>query len=196
MNPQKLPLQAQEELFLSLVLKNKKVNEILNRGFVDEFKDWYLVSGCLNQTIWNQFTNKSIENNVLDYDFIYFDTDLSAEKEATVQDKVREKYKDLQINVDVVNQARVHLWTEKDWGLKMRPLVSCEDAIASWPATVSCVGIRKEVNEYVIMAPYGLTDHLEMVLRPNKTTVMRQHDYEYKTKSWMKRWPELTLIPW
>lgn len=196
MQPQKYPLHTQQELFLKLVLNNKNIAEILNRGFLEEFPDWYLVAGCLNQTIWNQLTNKNLENEISDYDIIYFDPDTSPEKEKSVQEQIVKKYHDLQINLDVVNQARVHLWTQKDWGLKMRPLTSCEDAIASWPITVSCIGVRKESDTFFVMAPYGLTDNLEMILRPNKTTVMRKSDFNYKVNKWLKKWPELTLIPW
>ena len=196
MQQQKYPLKKQVQIFLELILKNKNIAEILNRGFLNDIPNWYLVAGCLNQTIWNQITNKKLDNDIKDYDLIYFDSDISEDKENVIQESIREKYSDLNINLDVVNQARVHLWTEPDWGLKMRPLVSCEDAIASWPITVSCIGVRKENNEYVIMTPYGLTDNLEMILRPNKTTVMRESDFNYKVNKWIKIWPELTLIPW
>lgn len=196
MQQQKYPLKQQESIFLDFILKNPNIVEILDKGFLDEFPNWYLVAGCLNQTIWNQVTNRDLENEITDYDLIYFDSDTSEEKEKAIQEKVREKFKNLKINLDVVNQARVHLWIERDWGLKMRPLISCEDAIASWPITVSCVGIRKEKDNYIIVAPYGLTDNLEMVLRPNKTTVMRESDFIYKTNKWMKKWPELKLIDW
>jgi hypothetical protein len=195
-NSQKYPLKTQEEIFLKLILNNENIVTILDGGFVEGINDWYLVAGCLNQTIWNQLTERAIDNDIKDYDIIYYDKDISENKEKQIQRKVQEKYKELNINIDVVNQARVHLWTEKDWGLKMRPLISCEDAISSWPITVSCVGIRKENEEYIIMAPYGLTDNLEMVLRPNKTTVMRESDFNYKTSKWLKKWPELTLLPW
>jgi len=193
---QKYSLKKQEEIFLELILNNKNIVVILERGFIDEIPNWYLVSGCLNQTIWNQLTNRPLENEIEDYDLIYFDPDTSSEKEKSIQEKIAKKYEDLKINLDVINQARVHLWTEKDWGLKMRPLTSCEDAIASWPITVSCIGIRKENDDYIIMAPYGLTDSLEMTLRPNKTTVMRESEFNYKVNKWVKKWPELTIIPW
>ena len=196
MKQQKFPLEQQREIFLNFILKNDNIVEILNRGFVNEIADWYLVSGCLNQTIWNQLTNKPLENNIKDYDIIYFDPDISETKEKEIQAKIHEKYRSLKINIDVVNQARVHLWVKKDWDLKMRPLVSCEDAIASWPITASCIGVRRKSENYTVMAPYGLTDNLEMVLRPNKTTLMREKDFNYKTKDLMNRWPELTLIPW
>lgn len=196
MKPYKYSLQKQVELFLNLVLNNKNISEILNRGFTNELPNWYLVAGCLNQTIWNQLTNKDINSAILDYDLIYFDTDISVAKEKYILKIIHDKYQDLNINLDVVNQARVHLWTEKDMGLTMRPLTSCEDAIASWPITASCIGIRKEAEMYVIVAPYGLTDNLEMVLRPNKTTVMREMDFYSKVNKWLTKWPELTVLPW
>ena len=196
MQQQKYPLKTQQEIFLNFILKNKNVVEILNRGFLEGFSKWYLVAGCLNQTIWNQLTGKAVDNDIKDYDLIYFDSDTSEDKERSIQEELRQRYADLKINLDVVNQARVHLWTEKDWGLKMRPLISCEDAISSWPITASCVGVKKEGDTYIIMAPYGLTDNLEMILRPNKTTVMRESDFNYKVNKWTKKWPELTVIPW
>ncbi len=196
MEQYKQSIEQQRKIFLSLILKNKNIKTILDRGFVDGIKDWYLVAGCLNQTMWNQFTNRSLENEISDYDLIYFDTDTSWEKEDKIIKAVQKKFKDLKINIDIKNQARVHLWIDKNWNLKMRPLTSCEDAIASWPITASCIGIRKENGKYKIVAPYGLTDNLEMVLRPNKTTVMRESDYNYKTNKWLKKWPELKLITW
>jgi len=192
----KFPINKQKKIFLDFILKNPNIVTILDRGFVDNISNWYLVAGCLNQTIWNQLTNRGIENEIDDYDLIYFDPDTSVEKEKYIKQLLTEKYKDLHINLDVVNQARVHLWTEQDWGLRMRPLISSEDAIGSWPITVSCIGVRKENNEYTIMAPYGLTDTLEMILRSNKTTVMRESDFNYKVNKWMQKWPELTLMPW
>ena len=196
MQQYKLPIKKQEKIFLDLILRNSNIDAILNRGFVSNISNWYLVSGCLNQTIWNQLTNRKIENGVKDYDLIYFDQDISIDKENKIKKLVTEKFADLKINLDVVNQARVHLWIEKDWGLKMRPLISSEDGVASWPITVSCVGVKKTDDAYIIMAPYGLTDSLEMILRPNKTTVMRESDFNYKVNKWLKKWPELSLIPW
>ena len=143
MQQYKLPIKKQEKIFLDLILRNSNIDAILNRGFVSNISNWYLVSGCLNQTIWNQLTNRKIENGVKDYDLIYFDPDISIDKENNIKKLVTEKFADLKINLDVVNQARVHLWIEKDWGLKMRPLISSEDGVASWPITVSCVGVKK-----------------------------------------------------
>ncbi len=196
MHSYKLPIEKQRELFLELLLKNKNVKAILDNGFVEGIDNWYLVAGCLNQTIWNQFTGRDIYDGIKDYDLIYFDADTSYEKEDLIIKEITPKYADLNISVDIKNQARVHIWTDEKWGLKMRPLVSAEDAIASWPNTSSCIGIRKENDQYLIMAPYGLTDNLEMVIRPNKTTVMRESDYYYKANKWKERWPELTVMPW
>ena len=196
MNNAKYPLKEQEQIFLNFILKNPNINAILEGGFVDEISNWYLVAGCLNQTIWNQLTQREILEGIGDYDLVYFDNDLSYEKEDQIIKKVQKKYSKLNLKIDVKNQARVHLWIKEKWGINMQPLVSVEDAVASWPVTVACIGVRKEKEEYQIMAPYGLTDNLEMVLRPNKTTVMRESDFNYKTQKWMKSWPELKLIKW
>lgn len=196
MNTYKFPLNKQQEIFLGIVQKNSVIKTILDNGFIDGILDWYLVAGCLNQTIWNYQTENNVQQGIKDYDLVYFDKDTSAKKETQIQNKVREKYKELKVDLDVVNQARVHIWIEKEWDLKMRPLVSTEDAIASWPATVACIGVRKEKDNYIIAAPYGLTDNLEMIIRPNKTTVMRESDFNFKANKWKAMWPQLTVIPW
>lgn len=196
MNSYKFPIEKQQEIFLSIILKNPIIKNILDNGFVEDMPDWYLVAGCLNQTIWNHLTNKNVQNNIEDYDLIYFDSDTSYEKEDEIIKHIHDKYNHLNVCIDIKNQARVHLWIEDRFDLKISPYISTEGAIASWPVTVSCIGIRKEKGKYIIMAPYGLTDNLEMVLRPNKTTIMRESDYNYKTAKWLAKWPELTLITW
>jgi hypothetical protein len=46
---------------------------------------WYLVAGCLYQTVWNVATGQPPEAGILDYDLAYFDdSDRSWEAEDTV----------------------------------------------------------------------------------------------------------------
>lgn len=192
----KLSIEEQREIFLKIILKNPVIKSVLDGGFVEGIKDWYLVAGCLNQTVWNYNTKRPIDENISDYDLIYFDRDTSYEAEDKIIKAFNKKYEYLSAKFDIKNQARVHLWIKEKWGIEMKPLLSCEDAISSWPVTVACVGVRKNDSNFVITAPYGLTDNLEMIIRPNKLTVMRAQDYNSKLEKWKKRWPTLTVIPW
>ena len=47
----------------------------------------------------------------------------------------------------------------------------------------------------MVCAPFGLSDLLGMVARPNKAIVTRDV-YDEKASRWAARWPRLQVIPW
>ncbi len=130
-----------------------------------------------------------------DYDLVYFDKNLSKKSEEIEQKRIKRKFSHLPIDIDVVNEARVHLWFEEDFGKRIVPFKSCEDAINSWPTTATAVGINSFGKDTNVYAPYGLNDLFGMVVRPNKPFVIKWV-YEKKVEKWIKKWPELTVIPW
>lgn len=103
--------------------------------------------------------------------------------------------KKLHINTDIKNQARVYIWYYKKYGIKKKPYTSVEDAISSWGATITCIGVRLSNNKLVIHAPYGLNDIFKMIIRPVKREFTKK-DYDEKATKWMKKWPKLTKIEW
>jgi uncharacterized protein len=46
-----------------------------------------------------------------------------------------------------------------------------------------------------VYAPFGLTDLLNMIVRPNKMQITREL-YEAKTERWTRLWPKLQRLPW
>ena len=157
---------------------------------------WYFGAGGVAQTVWNVRHGYEATAGIKDYDLAYFDPDdLSMEGEARNERDVAARLADLGIVVDVKNQARVHLWYSDRFGSHVGPYVSTEDAIATWPTTASSVGVRVTSDGLVVCAPFGLTDLIGMVARPNKTIVTRDV-YEDKTRRWASRWPRLRIIPW
>ena len=103
--------------------------------------------------------------------------------------------KDVDVRLDIKNQARVHLWYEGKFGHKIEANQSVEDAIKRWGTTVTCLGVRLVGNKLVVYAPYGLNDLFAMCLRPVKLN-MTKKDYEQKTKKWQRKWHLLKVIPW
>ena len=84
--------------------------------------------------------------------------DISKESETNEQNRIRALFSLLPVEIDVVNEARVHTWFEKDFGKKIDQLKSCEDAINRWPTTAASVGINKIKGKINVYAPYGLND--------------------------------------
>lgn len=97
--------------FLNLIGLNGIVREIVDRVPVLELPETWLVSGCLFQTVWNVLAGEAPTRAIKDYDIFYFDpSDITRESEQAVNRRAAEAFADLDCEVDVRNQARVHLW--------------------------------------------------------------------------------------
>ena len=98
------------------------VVEIVRRAETLSLPDWYLAAGCLYQTVWNVLDGRDPQYGIDDYDLIYFNAeDLSWEAEDVVIRRCAEMFGDLGVEVEVRNQARVHLWYEHHFGVPCPP---------------------------------------------------------------------------
>jgi len=69
----RLPLDEQLAGLRALLTRNPTLVEVLTRAAVLALPDWYLVAGCLYQTVWNIVTGQPPESGILDHDLAYFD---------------------------------------------------------------------------------------------------------------------------
>lgn len=106
---------------------------------------WYLTAGCLFQAVWNVATDRHPTSGIKDYDVFCFDNhDLSWEAEDAVIKAADAAFAGLPAQVEVRNEARVHLWYEQKFGVACAPYASTEAAIDSFTATACCLGARLE----------------------------------------------------
>lgn len=172
------------------------VTAIIERLEAVSLPCWYLAGGGVVHTVWNLLHGFDPTRGIKDYDVIYFDPDeMSGETEKATEQRVLEVCSDLGLTLDVTNEARVHLWYESRFGHPIPPYRSSEHAISTWPTTASCVGVRREAGDFVVCAPYGLSDVFSMTVRPNKTLVDHAV-YEEKTQRWAALWPRITVLAW
>jgi hypothetical protein len=158
--------------------------------------DCWLAAGCLAQTVWNDAFGLPARHGISDIDLVYFDGgDLSAGTEAGHAARIRALFAELGLWVDVKNEARVHLWYAEKFGTALAPYVSTEDAITTFPTTATAVGVQPDANGLRIFSPYGLSDLLGGVVRPNKKQITRPI-YEAKVKKWLALWPRLRVVDW
>jgi hypothetical protein len=158
--------------------------------------DCWLAAGCLAQTVWNDAFGLPARHGISDIDLVYFDGgDLSAGTEAGHAARIRALFAELGLWVDVKNEARVHLWYAEKFGTAQAPYVSTEDAITTFPTTATAVGVQPDANGLRIFSPYGLSDLLGGVVRPNKKQITRPI-YEAKVKKWLALWPRLRVVDW
>ncbi|KAI8271146.1 hypothetical protein K4K58_000021 [Colletotrichum sp. SAR11_239] len=168
-----------------------------SKGLSLNLPNWYLAAGAVSQTIWNHMSGLPPATGIHDYDLVYFDdTDLSwAAEDAAIQ-RGRALFADVPAEVEIRNQARVHLWYEAKFGAPCPRHESVEAGIDSWIATSAMIGVRLEADgEWRVYAPRGLSDFFNMVVRPNPQVGVREK-YEEKARRWLGIWKGLTVMPW
>jgi uncharacterized protein len=193
----RLPLDEQLGAFRSVLLHNQTLAEVLARAAVLGLPGWYLVAGCLYQTVWNVVTGQPPEAGILDYDLAYFGAaDLSWQAEDAVIRAGSRLFGGLPAPVQIRNQARVHLWYGQKFGVPCPPHESTEAAIDTFEATTACLGVRLQPGgRWRVYAPHGLADVFNLVVRPNPVLAPRRV-YQAKTARWRRQWPSLTVLPW
>lgn len=187
----------ERQQFLSAVLENPVIGTILERMPRLGLGDWYLTAGGVFQTVWNVVSGRDPHVGIKDYDVFYFDdSDLSYDAEDTVIQRVRTLFSDLTADIEVRNEARVHLWYEQKFGVPATPFTSCEDAINHFASTTCCYGVRTDsLGAVHVYAPHGFQDLFALIVRPNPVLAPRSV-YETKTARWVQEWPALTVVPW
>ena len=188
-------LQKQIDNLKSILAKSYVVSSVLELAPKLNLPNWYLGAGAICQTVWNELHGFPLEQGIKDCDVVYFDTDISEKAQDHFVQSSKKIFAKLPIEVEITNEARVHLWYEEQFGKAISPYTSTEDAINTWPTTASSVGVRYEGDKFVVYAPCGLNDMMRQIIRPNKGLITKEV-YEKKAKRWQQAWPKLTTIPW
>lgn len=187
---------SQEARAVAAALSDPMCAAIIDRMPTLGLGEWWLTAGAVFQNIWNAVDGRPPGYGVKDYDVFYFDdADLSWGAEDRVIAAARELFSDLDADVEVRNQARVHLWYEGRFGTSIAPFTSATDAIGSFASTTCCVGITRQDEDVRLYAPYGLDDVFAMHLRPLRR-IAPQHVYEAKVAQYGARWPSITSDAW
>lgn len=172
------------------------VMQVLETARALALPDHLLLSGAVYQPVLNHLTQRPADYGVRDYDLGYFDaSDLSYEAEDVVIRRVAAAFdKPLRSQVEVRNQARVHLWFEAHFGEPYTPVGSTAEAIGRFASTISAIGVRlKADGGFHIEAPFGLADLFALCLRPNPARATP--NFARATASVRRRWPELVVEP-
>jgi hypothetical protein len=165
--------------------------EILRRLPALGLEQAYLVAGCVYQAVWNRQAGLLPGSRIKDYDIFYFDgSDLSYEAEDAVIRRAAALFADLEAEIELKNQARVHLWYPERFGAAYPQLTSTRDGIDRYLVACTCVGIEAETLE--VYAPYGLEELWAGILRPNPVNLQIER-FREKAASYQARWPWLQI---
>ena len=192
-------IKEQNEIIISILKRNKELMSILT--YVEKLKlpNFYISAGSIFQTVSNNYDNKPLNYWIKDIDIIYFNKkDLSVDTDLMYYRKVKafadkQKYN---YEIDVSNEARMHIMHKEKYNNIIEPYISSEDAINKWIATVHSIGITKTNDEIKIYAPYGLSDIFSRTIRPIKHKDNSKELYDKKVNSWKERFDNLNIIEW
>jgi hypothetical protein len=180
--------------FIALALRNPANDAILSALAAMELPDAWLVSGCLVQSIWNALTNRPVGYGINDYDVFYFDGDTSWEAEDGVIKVLEATARELEVTVQVRNQARVHLWYPEKFGHPYPPLKRSTEGIDRFLTPNTKVGIRRTPGGDEVYAPDSFDDIAKLLITPNASANFSRTRYLEKAARWKALWPELTLV--
>jgi hypothetical protein len=156
--------------------------------------DWLINAGVIRDAVWDAYHGRP-PAVPRDIDLGFFDPDdLSPQREDAVEAALRACAPELPW--EAKNQAAVHLWYPRRFGTWVAPFASTAEAVATFPETGACVGVRLGGDGAIeVVAPHGLGDLLGCVCRHNPTRVSREfYERRLAEKGWRERWPRMRVI--
>jgi uncharacterized protein len=167
----------------------------LNAVAVSSLPDAWIGAGAVRDVVWGRLYGAFSPDAVRDVDVAYFDpADLRAKRDVEAQETLA-GHADLPW--EATNQAAVHTWYHQYFGGAPVEAFSCvHDAIATWPETAACVGVRHGPGAIQVCAPHGLADLLGGVWRVNPVrltpAISRARLARQRVQA---RWPGVTVVP-
>jgi hypothetical protein len=179
------------ETFVDATMQNPANVVIIERLRDLGLPQCFLTAGCLFQTVWNLRSGRPPQAAIKDYDIFYFDdSDLSWDAEDAAIQQAKALLSDLQVSIEVKNQARVHLWYEERFGGSYPRLQSATDGIDHFLISATCVGIAVSTGE--LYAPNGVQAAWDGILAINPKNP-RPDLFRKKAGDFLRRWPWLTI---
>ncbi|MTJ80028.1 MAG: nucleotidyltransferase family protein [Telmatospirillum sp.] len=162
---------------------------VLRRVAEANLPDCWVGAGFIRNAVWDALHGIPCEATRTDIDVVYFDADDDGTRDEIAETWLRTVAPGLLW--DVRNQARMH----RDNG--DQPYASLSDAIAHWPETATAVAAQLRGETVVVLAPCGVEDLLDMVVRPTPSFACKTaiFDDRQRRKNWTSRWPRLRHVP-
>lgn len=156
---------------------------------------WCIGAGAVRNLVWDHLHGFKVATKPEDIDMVFYEaTDLSQGLERLLENRLTIAAP--QFKWEVVNQAAVHKWLASQSKQAVEPFRSLVDGVASWPEVATCVGVSLTSSEQIeVVAPHGLIDLFEMVVRWNPSRVSKEvYQERVAQKRFSERWPEVKVL--
>jgi len=175
-----------EEDILNLIKEDKWMMSVLKIAEKLNLLDWVIGAGFVRNKVWDHlhgFSNLKVDTP--DVDLVYYNSKGNDKK---TDEKLSQKLKEQTgINFEVINEFYAHTFNN------ISPYKSTADALSQWPETVTALGIKLEKGKLKLIAPYGVGDLVNLIIRPSPNFQGDQKIVKEraKKKQWLKKWPKL-----
>jgi hypothetical protein len=157
----------------------------------------YIGAGAVRAAVWDALHGHPPGRLPADIDVVFHDAaDTSRARDEALRQALALAAP--RFGWDVTNQAGVHLWYHEHFGgAPVAAFGSLAEGIATWPETATAVALRLTGDDAIdIVAPFGLSDLMTMVVRWNPARVGRElYMARVARKDYGKRWPRVTIVP-
>lgn len=181
--------------FLQLIEQDPDLAGILVAMRTFDAPDLWLVSGALFQTVWNVLEGRPRGHGIQDFDLFYFDPDRSEEAEDRWIRRAASHFACAPREVQLRNQARVHLWYPIKFGIPYPELRCACDGVLQFLLPACMVAVRpKPEGGLELFAPLGLDDIFNRELRPNPLWKgPPRAEYDIKCARYRRDWPTVRM---
>lgn len=148
-------------------------------------EDVWVTGGFLRETVWDAQHGFTIPSPLDDLDVVFFDKQqIDQERDKEMAQALHKKSPNVRWSVK--NEARMHVASEEE------PYISLLDAVSRFPETASALAARVDSDNVLhLIAPHGVDDLFDLVLRPTTTAKMSRVEERIAVKQWEQKWPKL-----
>ena len=155
-----------------------------------DLPDCWVGAGFVRRKIWDRLHGYTRATPLDDIDVLYFQPDdPSVAAEQRIEALLHAAMPGQPWSAK--NQARMHLRNGD------QPYRGTGDAMRYWLETPTCVAVRMDKSGVLeLIAPYGLDDLVNMIVRPTPAGQRRDEAYRARleSKNWLQNWPRTQVI--
>ncbi|MFJ7953478.1 nucleotidyltransferase family protein [Lysinibacillus sp. NPDC096418] len=178
-----------EVQLMDIIKKDNYILSILEAVGKLNLNDAWVSAGLIRNKVWDVLHNCKTPIN--DIDVIYFDsTNTSWEAEKSLEQKLEALLPNQPWSVK--NQARMHLKNG------FPPYTSSYEGVAHFTEIPTAIAVRLQNNGLEVMAPYGLEDLFNKIVRP-APYFQKGNEFHLiyckrmQEKAWDKTWEGLSI---
>lgn len=179
-----------EQDIIQMIKSDEWMMNVLTEASKLSLPDWIIGAGFLRNKVWDYLHDiKRDVADTHDIDLVYFDNvNIDEENDRKLSESMTGV---LGLDWEIVNQAYTHKWHNR--GIQYKDTA---EGLSEWVETPTCVGVTLVNGDLKIVAPHGIDDLVNLIVRPTPS-FKGNLDIFYsriESKKWLEKWPKLRVV--